>query len=98
MLSQGRGKLCGVEAAPSRAARREGQKMTARVVESTQESLWRRREELLKRARVDYEDLKERAEHDELVGDEWRVWDELKALDYLLGAESPSPNGNGHRP
>lgn len=70
--------------------------MTARVEQPTRDDLHRRRAELLRRVRASYEDLKERAEHDELVGDEWHVWDELEGIDYLLGAEPPSRNGDGH--
>lgn len=68
--------------------------MTSRVVEPTVEEMRRRREELLRRARTDYEDLADRAEHDELVGNEWWIWDELEAIDYLLAARRLRGNGD----
>lgn len=70
--------------------------MGSRVMEPSKEHLRQRRGELLKRARTDYADLRDRALHDELVGAEWHIWDELEAIDYLLGAELPSRNGDGN--
>jgi hypothetical protein len=66
--------------------------MSTRVLESTPEDLRRRREALLENAKATYEDLADRAAHDELQGDEWLLWDELEAIDYLLGAEPSTVN------
>lgn len=69
--------------------------MSARIREPRLDDLRRRREELLEEARASFEELAERAANHELIGDEWRIWDELEAIEYLLEARLPSSNGHG---
>ncbi len=55
-----------------------------RVHEVTREQLLDRRQAILRRLGVSYDDLARRAGAYSLVADEWSAWDELREIDFLL--------------
>ncbi|HSV66861.1 MAG TPA: hypothetical protein VLJ59_13245 [Mycobacteriales bacterium] len=57
------------------------------VREVTREELLRRREAILARLGVEYDELARRAESYSLAGDEWSAWDRLQEIEFLLGDE-----------
>jgi len=56
-----------------------------RVLEVSRDDLIARRERILERLGVTYEDLLRRAEIGALVGDEYEALDDLRDISYLLG-------------
>ena len=58
-----------------------------RVHEVTRDQLRARREAILDGLGVTYDDLARRARDYALVADEWRAWDELREIDFLLDDE-----------
>jgi hypothetical protein len=42
-----------------------------------------RRDEILRRVGLSYDELARRAEARSLVGDEWAAWDEIRQIDFL---------------
>jgi hypothetical protein len=61
-----------------------------RVVEVQREELLRRREALAQRVGMTYEVLAKKARDEELPADEWWVWQDIQALNYLLGERAES--------
>jgi hypothetical protein len=59
----------------------------ARVQEVSREELIARRERILRRLGVSYDDLLSRAEAGALVGEEYEMLDYLRDIAYLLGDE-----------
>jgi hypothetical protein len=60
-----------------------------RVREVTREELERRKQAILSRVGVTYDELAERAERYSLVGDEWSAWSELREIGFLLDDGEP---------
>lgn len=59
----------------------------SRVLETPRDALVARREDILRRLGVSYEDLRARAATYRLVGEEWDAWEEVTEIDYLLNDE-----------
>jgi hypothetical protein len=55
-----------------------------RTEELSIEQLELRRQEILDRAGISYEELAAKAEARSLVGDEWTAWDEIREIDFLI--------------
>jgi hypothetical protein len=53
------------------------------VQELSTEDLDVRRDEILSRVGLSYEQLEQRADTRSLVGDEWAAWDEIRQIDFL---------------
>ena len=53
------------------------------VQELTAQELNDRRQAILNRVGLTYEELAERAAARSLVGDEWVAWDEIREIDFL---------------
>lgn len=54
------------------------------VQELSREELSRRREAILERVGMSYEELAAKAAARSLVGDEWAAWEEIREIDFLL--------------
>lgn len=57
----------------------------SRVVEVPREELVRRREVLARRTGMTYEQLAEKQRTQDLPASEWWVWQDIEAINYLLG-------------
>lgn len=53
------------------------------VQELSVEELARRREAILERVGMSYDELAEKAAARSLVGDEWAAWEEIREIDFL---------------
>lgn len=58
----------------------------SRVVEVSHEELLRRREALASRVGMSYEELARKQRTTDLPADEWWIWQDIEAVNYLLGA------------
>jgi hypothetical protein len=54
-----------------------------RVQDVTLEDLNKRRQEILDRVGMSYEELAAKAATRSLVGDEWAAWEEVREVDFL---------------
>ncbi len=59
----------------------------ANVVEVTAEELKSRREEILNRLGISLDELRTRAREATLVGEEWKAWEDLRDIAFLLGED-----------
>ncbi len=57
------------------------------VSEVSRDELLRRREDILTRFGVAYDQLRARAEASLLVADEWAAWEELRDIAFLLAGD-----------
>lgn len=57
----------------------------SRVVEVSREELLRRREALAARVDMTYEELARKQRSNDLPADQWWVWQDIQAVNYLLG-------------
>lgn len=56
-----------------------------KVLDASVEELHRQRETILTEHNLNYNEFKRRAASYALVGSEWKAWDDLRAIDFLLG-------------
>jgi hypothetical protein len=56
-----------------------------RVREVSRDELQARRQEVLERVGMSYEELAHRADQRSLVGEEWAAWDEIRSIEFLMG-------------
>ncbi len=57
----------------------------ARVLDVSRGDLERRRAAILQRLGVSLEELRARARSSSLIAEEWKAWEELRDISYLLG-------------
>jgi hypothetical protein len=57
--------------------------MPPHVQDMTLEELDKRREEILARLGMSYEELAAKAGTRSLIGDEWTAWEEIREIDFL---------------
>jgi hypothetical protein len=62
----------------------------SQVSQVSRQELLARRESILRRLGVSYDELRERAEASTLMADEWGAWEALRDIAFLLGDE-PEP-------
>jgi len=56
-----------------------------RIATLSDDELRARRAEILEKLGVTFEDLRDRAQHYALVGDEHEAWEQLESIAFLLG-------------
>jgi hypothetical protein len=62
--------------------------VASRVREVTREELEHRKQAILTRVRMTYDEFAERAEQYTLVGEEWSAWSEMRVIEFLLDDDS----------
>lgn len=62
--------------------------MTSRVLEPTRDDLEERRERLLRRTRMGRDELEAAARAGELSGETFWLWEDIRAIEFLLGADA----------
>lgn len=58
-----------------------------KVLDASAEDLHHQREAILTEFNLTYDEFERRAECYALVGSEWKAWDDLRAIDFLLGED-----------
>ncbi|MFT4042857.1 MAG: hypothetical protein QM673_06810 [Gordonia sp. (in: high G+C Gram-positive bacteria)] len=56
-----------------------------KVLDASVEILHCQRDAILAEFNISYDEFKRRARNYALVGSEWKAWDDLRAIDFLLG-------------